>query len=192
MLIWLQAWLRSKIACVPQILSCLGHTKFSESANPRAEAVRMPEWVPMYRYLVPNARYRCQLTASIEYTQVQKFAWWLVLACRNREHMQCFAQSQHRSCAVPILLRTVPPFQTYQSGGKMGQISPTALPKPLVILGPVWVNVNLATSAGRYGMNTTFMYHRIFSSQILRTDSSKYFWKHSDISKVCYILDQSK
>ena len=73
-LIWLQAWLRSKIACVPQILSCLGHTKFSESANPRAEAVRMPEWVPMYRYLVPNARYRCQLTASIEYTQVQKFA----------------------------------------------------------------------------------------------------------------------
>ena len=120
MLIWLQAWLRSKIACVPQILSCLGHTKFSESANPRAEAVRMPEWVPMYRYLVPNARYRCQLTASIEYTQVQKFAWWLVLACRNREHMQCFPQSQHRSCAVPILLRTVPPFSNVPIWGQNG------------------------------------------------------------------------
>ena len=80
----------------------------------------MPEWVPMYRYLVPNARYRCQLTASIEYTQVQKFAWWLVLACRNREHMQCFAQSQHRSCAVPILLRTVPPFSNAPIWGQNG------------------------------------------------------------------------
>ena len=34
--------------------------------------------------------------------------------------MQYFAQSQHRSCAVPILLRTVPPFSNVPIWGQNG------------------------------------------------------------------------
>ena len=160
-LIWLQAWLRSKIACVPQILSCLGHTKFSESANPRAEATSECQNGYLGTHVpVPNARcrylyHRCQ----IKIRQVQLYQVpgtdeleYLCVWCTHRSknsHDGLFWPVEIESTCNVLLNHSIdhaqyqfycvryPPFQTYQSGGKMGQISPAALPKHLVILGPV-------------------------------------------------------